>query len=265
MLKELTLTEEHLLIMNVKNRKNLNESFNKLIKHYSHKILLESENCSVKTKNVLNKSDATACIYRALYQACSVFDCSKEKPLWSIASYFIKKFVTEETETSKGIVKSLKCKYIDDENIDSYSCHNECGLRDVIDKLPDCKKRRIKYSTNDIYFEDNTAKTNNMNGENMTDKSQYANQPLEKLLNTGMNTSLIESEFVFNKLSKIPKQQQLIIKDLFGLDSQNPLSIAYIAYKNNISVNRAEELKEEGFMRLKEKNIKRNDSHFLTL
>ena len=52
---------------------------------------------------------------------------------------------------------------------------------------------------------------------------------------------------------------------LFGLDSQNPLSIAYIAYKNNISVNRAEELKEEGFMRLKENNIKRNDSHFLTL
>jgi len=265
MLKELTLSEEHQLIMNVQNRKNLNESFNKLIKYYSHKILLESETWSAITKKALNKSDVTACVHRALYKACSVFDCEKEKPLWSIASYFIKKFVSDETETSKGIVKTRRCKYVDGENVDSYTCNNECGLRDVLDKLPDCKQRRIKYSTSDVYFEDNTPKTNNINGGNMFDKSQNDNHPLDKQLNTDKNKSFLESEFIWNKLNKIPEQQQLIIMDLIGLNTQNPLSITNIANKNNISVKRAEELKEEAIMRLKENNIKKYDSQFLTL
>lgn len=265
MLKELTLKEEHILIMNVQKRKNLNESFNKLIKHYSHKILAESEYWEVITKRALNKPNATACIHRALYKACSVFDCEKEKPLWSIASYFIKKFVKEETETSKGIVKTRQCKYVDGEDIDTYTCHDGCRLRDVLDKLPDCKQRRIKDSTSDVYFQDKQPKTNNIDGGNNADENLEGNYSFNEYLKTDKNKLFLDSKFIRNKLSEIPKQQQSIIMDLVGLNTPNPLSITDIAIKNNMSVNEAGRLKEEAFMRLKENNIKKYDSHFLTL
>jgi len=75
----------------------------------------------------------------------------------------------------------------------------------------------------------------------------------------------LNKEIIRKRLNELSNLQQSILKDFVGFGLDYPLSITDIADKNNISVKQTEMLKEEAFMRLKEKNIRKYDSQFLTL
>ena len=261
MLKQLSLNEEQQLIKNVQDNKDSNNSFQKIIDHYAYKISCESRGWARSTL----ESDVIACIHRALYKACTLFDFEKQKSLWTLASRYIIKFVLKERKNTNGIVRTKQCPYSSIKNMDPYTCNNECGLRDQLDRIPDCRQHRHDDDYEDVYLDDSISKEGEMvdgsvDDENLDDLIQF-----DGYRNSHKDSFSLNKEIIRKRLNELSNLQQSILKDFVGFGLDYPLSITDIADKNNISVKQTEMLKEEAFMRLKEKNIRKYDSQFLTL